>query len=80
MLTTADLVREMIEETTIRVRQDGGDLIYGGSERVEALWIEVQARLQAADLCEFTGDYKRMNRQFDTINDLLEKILNELPD
>ena len=78
--TAADLVREMIWETTERVRQAGGDLIDGGSERIESLWMEMDAHLRAADLCELLGNYDKMNGHFDAVNVLLEKIENELPD
>ena len=79
MTTTADLVREMIQESTVRVWREGGDLIHHSSERVEALWMEVDASLKAADLCEVLGEYNQMTRHLDTINNLLEKIVDALP-
>ena len=79
-MTTADLVREMIQESVINIQQQGGDLIHHHSERVEALWMEVDAHLKAADLCEMLGEYRQMTCHLDTINSLLEKITDELPE
>ena len=79
MTTTADLVREMIQESAINIQREGGDLIHHGSECAEALWMEVDAHLKAADLCEILGEYSQMTRHLDTINNLLEKISDELP-
>ena len=80
MTTTADLLREMIQESTNNIQREGGDLIHRESERVEALWMEVDSHLKAADLCEVLGEYNQMTRHLDTINRLLEKISDELPD
>ena len=79
MTTTADLVREMIQESITYVRRQGGDLIHRNSERVEALWMEIDAHLKAADLCEVLGEYNQMTSHLDMINRLLEKISDELP-
>ena len=79
MTTTADLVREMIQESITYVRRQGGDLIHHGSERAEALWMEVDAHLKAADLCEVLGEYNQMTSHLDMINRLLEKISDEMP-
>lgn len=80
MTTTADLVREMIQETVGRVRQNGSDIITGGSERMQELWMEVDAHLQAADLCDLLGDFDHMTRHFDCVNGLLDRIADEIPE
>ena len=80
MTTIADLVREMIHESTTNIRGEGGSLIHNNSERMEALWMEVDAHLKFADLCEVLGDYNQMTHHLDTIYRLLAKISNELPD
>lgn len=78
--STADLLREMIQEMAEVVRQRGGDLIHGGSERVEALWMEIEHHLRACDLCEILGDEDKINLHLETINNLMEKILANLPE
>jgi hypothetical protein len=80
MTTSADLVREMIDEMAARVWAQGGNLLDGCSERVEALWMEIDAHLRAADLCELTGKLDRMTTHLDRVNRLLDKILDELPE
>ena len=80
MTTTADLVREMIQESTTRGERAGTYLIHYNSERVEELWIEIDAHLKATDLCEVLGEYNQMTRHLDAINSLLGKIIDELPD
>ena len=79
MTTIADLVREMIHESTTNIRGEGGSLIHNNSERMEALWMEVDAHLKFADLCEVSGEYNQMTRHLDTIYRLLAKISDELP-
>ncbi len=80
MITSADLIREMIQDMIDSVWQQGGDLLQGDSERLEALWLEINSHLRAADLCEIIGDFDRMTTHLDTVNGLLAKIVDELPD
>jgi len=79
MTTTADQVREMIQQSILNVRKQGGDLIRPTSESVEALWIDVDAHLKAADLCEVMGEYSQMTSHLDTIHALWKKIYNAQP-
>ena len=78
--TSADMMREMIEDLVAVVSERGGDLIHGCSERVEALWIEIDAHLREADLCEMLGNTRRLNIHLETINGLMGTILGELPE
>lgn len=78
--TSADVIRDMIREMAGTVREQGGDLIHGCSERIEALWMEIDHHLCAADLCELLGESDRVNGHLETINGLMGKILNELPE
>jgi hypothetical protein len=74
------MIREMIEDMIAVVSERGGDLIHGTSERVEALWIEIDAHLRDADLCEMLGNTQRLNYHLETINGLMGTILEELPE
>lgn len=78
--TSADMIREMIEDMVAVVSERGGDLIHGSSERVEALWIEIDSHLRDADLCEMLGNTRQLNVHLETINGLMGTILDELPD
>ena len=78
--TSADMIREMIEDMVAVVSERGGDLIHGCSERVEALWIEIDAHLREADLCEMLGNSRQLNIHLETINGLMGTILGALPD
>ena len=78
--TSADMIREMIEDMVAVVSERGGDLIHGCSERVEALWIEIDAHLREADLCEMLGNTRQLNTHLETINGLMGTILGALPD
>ena len=78
--TSADMIREMIEDMVAVVSERGGDLIHGCSERVEALWEEIAAHLREADLCEMLGNTKRLNIHLEAINGLMGTILEELPE
>jgi len=66
MTTTADLVRERIQQSIRDVHN------LPTSERMEALWMDVDTHLKAADLCEVLGEYSQMTSHLDTINMLLE--------
>ena len=77
--TSADIIREMIEDMVAVVSERGGDLIHGCSERVEGLWIEIDANLRDADLCEMLGNSRQLNIHLETINGLMGTILGELP-
>ena len=78
--TSADVIREMIENMVAVVKERGGDLIHGCSHRVEALWIEIDAHLREADLSEMLGNSRQLNVHLETINGLMGKILEELPE
>lgn len=78
--STADLMRGMIQDMAAVVRERGGDMIHGGSERVEALWIEIDHHLRVCDLCELLGEEDKIDYHLETINSLMEKILEELPE
>jgi len=78
--TSADVIREMIEDMIAVVKERGGDLIHGCSERVEALWLEIDSHLRDADLCEMLGNTGQLNNHLETINGLMGKILDELPE
>ena len=78
--TSADMIRDMIEEMTEAVRVRGGDLIGGSSERVEALWMEIDGHLRDADLSEMMGSTRELNAHLEAINDLMGKILDEMPE
>lgn len=77
--TSADMIREMIEDMIAVVSERGGDLIHGCSERVEALWMEIDAHLREADLCEMLGNTRQLNTHLETINGLMGTILELLP-
>ena len=77
--TSADMIREMIEEMVAAVSQRGGDLIHGCSKRVEALWIEIDAHLREADMAEMLGNTRQLNVHLETINGLMGSILEVLP-
>ncbi len=77
--TSADRIREMIEDMVAVVSERGGDLIHGCSERVEALWIEIDALLREADLCEMLGNTRQLNNHLETVNGLMRTILELLP-
>jgi len=74
MTTTADAVREMIQQRILDVHNQGRDLLQLTSQRMEALWIDMDAQLKAADLCEVMGEYSQMTSHLDTIHTLWEKI------
>jgi hypothetical protein len=78
--TSADVIREMIEDMIAVVGERGGDLIHGCSDRIEALWIEIDAHLREADLSEMLGNTSQLNVHLETINGLMGTILNELPE
>ena len=78
--TSADMIRDMIEEMTDAVRIRGGDLISGCSERVEALWLEIDGHLRDADLCEMLGNTRQLNAHLESITGLMGKILDEMPE
>jgi hypothetical protein len=78
--TSADMIREMIEDMIAVVSERGGDLIHGCSERVEALWIEIDAHLREADLSEMLGNTRQLNMHLETINGLMGTILELLPE
>ena len=78
--TSADMIRDMIEEMTEAVRVRGGDLIGGSSERVEALWTEIDRHLRDADLAEMMGNTRELNSHLEAINSLMGKILEEMPE
>ena len=69
----------MIEDMIAVVSERGGDLIHGSSERVEALWIEIDAHLREADLCEMLGNMRQVNGHLETVNGLMGTILELLP-
>ena len=77
--TSADMIREMIEDMVAVVSERGGDLIHGCSKTVEALWIEIDAHLREADLCEMLGNTRQLNIHLETINGLMGTIIGELP-
>jgi len=79
MTTTADSVRDMIQQSILNVRKQGGDLLHPTSESLEALWTDLDAHLKAADLCELMGEYSQMTNHLDTINTLWEKIYKAQP-
>ena len=54
--------------------------IDGCSERVEALWIEIDVHLRDADLCEILGNTRQLNIHLETINGLMGTILELLPE
>ena len=78
--TSADMIREMIEDMIAVVSERGGDLIHGCSERVEALWMEIAGHLREADLCEMLGNTRELNAQLETVNGLMGTILGMLPE
>ena len=78
--TSADMIREMIEDMVAVVSERGGDLIHGCSDRVETLWIEIDAHLREADLCEMLGNTRQLNIHLETINGLMGTILGALPE
>ena len=78
MLTTADMVREMIGGLVHRLQEQGCDLVFGSSERVEALLLDIDAHLRAADLCELLEDYDGMTGHLDAVNHLLKGILDAM--
>ena len=77
--TSADMIREMIEDMVAVVSERGGDLIHGCSERVESLWIEIDLHLREADMCEMLGNSKQLNAHLETVNGLMGTILELLP-
>ncbi|HLJ57215.1 MAG TPA: hypothetical protein VKT77_19420 [Chthonomonadaceae bacterium] len=77
--SSADMIREMIEDMVAVVSERGGDLIHGSSERVEALWIDIAAHLREADLCEMLGNTRQLNHHLEAINGLMGTILELLP-
>lgn len=80
MFTTADVVRDLIGEMADRLKERGVDILRPDSERTEALWIEIQAHLRAADLCEVLGDEEGVMDHLDGVNRYLNGILESLPD
>ena len=78
MLTTADMVRDMIGGLVHRLAEQGCDLAFGSSERMEALFLDIDAHLRAADLCELLENYDGMTRHLGIVNQLLEGILDEM--
>ena len=79
MTTTADSVRDMIQQSILNVRKQGGDLMHPASASIEALWRDVDAHLKAADLCEVMGEDSQMTSHLDTVNTLWEKIYKARP-
>jgi len=74
MTTTADRIREMIQAGSDRVERCGEDLFSHGSEHVNAVWMEIDARLKAADLCELLCEERRMYWHLETVKMLLSKV------
>lgn len=77
MTTKADLVRDRIQQSSLNVRNREGTLIQPPSERLEALWMDVDSHLKAADLCEVLGEYTQMTGHLNTVNTLLAQLSNE---
>ena len=74
MITVADQVRERIQTSFFKIQRQGDDLISEGSERAQALWMEIDASLKAADLCELLCEDRRMRWHLETVNMLLKRM------
>ena len=76
-MTTADRVREMIQERSVRIEEHGGDLFNTTLECVDTLWMAIDAHLKAADLCELLCEDSAMMYHLTSAQRLLAKIPDE---
>jgi hypothetical protein len=78
-MTTADRIRDMIQERPVRIEGQGGDLYDNTSQDIATLWLEIDIHLKAADLCELLCEDSEMMRHLTAAKRLWRRFLRNCP-